>query len=287
MYELSLVYDIACLLHYFHDAGAEVVLTLCDGQSSGSGLVWNQCVGQLKVGEAVDENVWHGTEQGIDFRASVRVSVERALVDELETVSADPEVLGAEVGYERVWLGQVVCGHETTIGPCFLVRFRGDSELVFSLGFGNVIACRLLVAARTVAWLGFVEVVLEAEGGAAWLAYVGAALLHVGHPCWSGAREIEGWSGSGWLAVKLPGVESSALEGIVVGLLPPPHCVAGLPILAFAPRAEQAEFLLTDEDLFFVLFLCGDVRCFVVAGVRALRTVDADVAGDGHAEKFA
>ena len=85
-------------MHYFHDAVAEVVLTLCDGQSSGSGQVRNQCVGQLKVGEVVDEIVLDDTEQAIDFRASVGVSVERALRDDLLAGSANPEVLGAEVG---------------------------------------------------------------------------------------------------------------------------------------------------------------------------------------------
>ena len=46
----------------------------------------------------VDENVWDDTEQAIDFRASVGVSVERAPPDDLLAGSADPEVLGTEVG---------------------------------------------------------------------------------------------------------------------------------------------------------------------------------------------
>jgi len=151
VYELAFENDIACLLYYFNDVITEVVLTLGDGQSSGSRLVRHKTVRQLQVGEAVHEHVSDGLDQGIDFRASVGVSVERGLVDELETGAANPQVLGTEVRYESVWLGQLVGEYETAIGPCCLVSFRGGAELVFCLEFEDIFACGVLVAPEAVA----------------------------------------------------------------------------------------------------------------------------------------
>ena len=151
MDELAFENDITCLLHYFDYVIVEVVLTLGDGQSSGPRLVLHKAVRQLQVGEAVHEHVSDGSEQGIDFRASVGVTVERGLVDELEAGAANPQVLGTEVRYECVWLGQLVGEHETAIGPCCLVSFRDRAELVFCLEFEDIFACGVLVAPETVA----------------------------------------------------------------------------------------------------------------------------------------
>ena len=62
MYELAFENDIACLLYYFNDVIAEVVLTLGDGQSSGSRLVRHKTVRQLQVGEVVHEHVSDGLD---------------------------------------------------------------------------------------------------------------------------------------------------------------------------------------------------------------------------------
>ena len=151
MDELAFENDITCLLHYFDYLIVEVVLTLGDGQSSGPRLVRHKAIRQLQVGEAVHEHVSDGLDQCIDFRASVGVSVERGLFDELETGAANPQVLGTEVRYESVWLGQLVGENETAIGPSCLVSFRGGAELVFCLEFEEIFACGVLVAPEAVA----------------------------------------------------------------------------------------------------------------------------------------
>lgn len=115
--------------------------------------------------------------------------------------------------------------------------------------------------------------------------------MHVSSPCWRGAREVEGCScgvlGRGsWFEFELPGFEGNSLEDIVVRLVPPPRGVAGLLFLATTPCVEQAEFLLAHEDAFAGLLLCSLVRCFLVACVDALRTVDTHVARDWHSEEL-